>query len=91
MRKRLLIIVSALALGLASQAQALTLTNRDDAEWPVTIQEGNELRTIELRAFETVEIDCLNGCSLSVDEDEPMSFDGYESVYIEDGEIVVAQ
>lgn len=72
-------------------AHALTLTNRDrtahtvaileeDDEWSATIQPGETLRNL-----------CVSRCSIAIGPDEDRDFQGFESVSIVDGRLILTR
>ncbi len=92
MLKTLLGLTAAAALLSTSiAAHAVTLTNRDktvhtvtvleeDDEWSATIQPGETLRNL-----------CVSRCSIAIAPDEDRDFQGFESVSIVDGRLIVTR
>ncbi len=75
-------------------ANALTLLNRDAVSQRVQIvHDGDATMTQEviLAGHDTLEDICFAGCTISLDNGEEESFEGYETVYIKDGEFVIAE
>ena len=84
-----LIAAMALALLLAGQAQALTLTNRDALPQRVQVSEEEEaFVTLEIEPNETLEV-CNQGCVLYLEDGSEEIFEGHEVVNIEDGRLVI--
>lgn len=85
---------AALALFLSGQAYALTLTNRDTAEQRVQIYENgaeSAARDVVLAADQTLEGLCEEGCTIVLESGAEQSFEGYEAVFIEDGQFLTAE
>ena len=83
-----------LALLLASQANALTLTNRELAEQRVQIIEGSDeptTRELVLNANQSLDDLCNEGCTIALKNGVQQRFEGDENVYIEKGGFVIAE
>ena len=85
---------AALALTLAGQANALTLTNRDTVDQRVQITEGGDEAVTHdkvVAADQTLDELCEDGCTIALENGEQESFEGYETVFIENGRFVIAE
>ncbi len=82
---------TAALLSTSVAAHAVTLTNRDrtvhtvsileeDDEWSATIQPGETLKNL-----------CLSRCSIAIAPDEDRDFQGFESVSIVDGRLIITR
>lgn len=82
---------TAALLSTSVAAHAVTLTNRDrtvhtvtileeDDEWSATIQPGETLRNL-----------CVSRCSIAIAPDEDRDFQGFESVSIVDGRLIITR
>ncbi len=94
MKKHAVIALATAALFLASQAQAFTLTNRDTVDQRLKIvEEGDQSEThdVVIGAEQTLEDLCANGCTIGLDNGQEETFEGYETVYIEDGSFVIGE
>ncbi len=83
-----------LALFLAGQAQALTLTNRDTVEQRVQITEGGDeavTHDVVIAANQILDELCKEACTVTLESGAQESFEGDENVYIEDGRFVIAE
>lgn len=83
-----------LATILAGQAQAITLTNRDGSDLRLQITEGGDeavTHEVVIAANEILDGLCEEGCTIALESGEPQSFEGYETVIIEDGRFVIAE
>ena len=84
----------ALALFMAGQANALTLSNRDGGPLRVEITEGGDeavTHEVVLAAGQTLDGLCEEGCTISLESGAQESFEGYEAVYIENGDFVTGE
>ncbi len=83
-----------LALAVGSPAHALTLTNQDDKAYEVTVTVGEGDAAIETFKLESgagkFDI-CSDGCTIRLDNGTMQSFDGDESVTIQDGSLVMTE
>ena len=93
-----LLFVALLAAGVlattAAAAQTFSLTNRDSGEQVLTITEGGDEPVeidVIIHADETLHDFCSDGCVITLQSGEQASFEGDETVYIENGELVVAE
>ena len=70
-----------------ADASAISITNRDDHDWKVTIIEGSSSKDQILKPEATVEGICLKGCvvRLNDSQDDEYELEGNEVVSIEDG------
>ncbi len=94
MKKVTLFALVAATLFAFGEAFALSLTNRDSAEHRVTVSKGNdEAATSEfvMDAEEAFDDLCLEGCVITLGNGAQQSFEGYETVHIQDGQFVVAE
>ena len=83
-----------LTMILASQANALTLTNLDGMGHRLEINEGGDetvTHEIVVGPEETLDDLCQEGCTIGLDGGEQQSFEGYEKVFIEDGRFVIGE
>jgi len=83
-----------MALFLAGQAQALTLTNRDLVEQRLVItEEGEEVATrdVVIEGNQTLDQFCEAGCTIALENGEQESFEGDENVVIQDGRLVILE
>ena len=90
-RTLLSLATAVVILAVSVPAHALTVTNRDkrahtlaileqDDEWSATIQPGETLRNL-----------CASPCSIALNPDEESDFEGFETVAIVDGRLIVTQ
>lgn len=86
-------IVVLAALGtvalVASPADAITLTNEDDATYDVEVLVGEGAAAMDAFKLENGEVRgdfCPDGCVLKLDNGTEQYFDGNEDVTIKDGE-----
>lgn len=89
------IFVLAVASGLlltASQALALTVTNRDTSEQSLKITEtgAQDSRVVVVEPGQTIADLCPSGCEIALSNGASASFDGDEIVNIQNGEFVHA-
>lgn len=78
----------------ASQASALTLTNKDDATYTVELIVGEGDQSSNTHTLEngaSLSEPCENGCRVILSNGAEMAFEGGENVAIEDGEFVIAE
>lgn len=90
MSRRLLVTVGfGVVLTLASPALAVSLTNRDDRPYKVTIVEGETRTEQALAPGGVLEGVCLAGCLIRLDdsEDDEYELEGPEIVSIEGGDL----
>lgn len=90
----LALTMAALALLSAGQAQALTVTNRDAADQRLRITDGGDesvTQDVVIAADETLGNLCEDGCTILLGNGVQESFEGYESIYIENGRFVIAE
>jgi len=74
--------VIASALLMASQAQAMSVTNRDDDAAMVTIIVGDQEMMYEVAPGETLEDLCNTGCTAIFGNGEELSLSGTETIQI---------
>lgn len=74
-------------LSFFAQAQAITVTNRDDKEHKLTVIEGEAKTDHALKANAALENVCMKGCvvRLNDSENDEYELEGTEVVSIEDG------
>lgn len=93
MPKNLLgLTVAAALLATPGLAQALTLVNQDRDAYQVTIIEepDEEARTYVLQPDGDFTIPCRWSCSVTVGDGEEVDVEGYETLAIRHGKLVVA-
>lgn len=93
MRKNTVIALGAAVLLSAGPAHALTLTNLD-GEQRLQITEGFDeplIQDIVIAAGQTLEGLCGGGCTITLENGDEASFEGYEVVVLEDGRLTVAE
>ena len=80
-----LVLVSILSV--ASSAQAVSVTNRDDKDHMLTIVEGDAKQNHLLKPTGVLDAVCLKGCVMRLGESENDEYEleGLEVVSIEDG------
>lgn len=77
-------LLAALASG--GVAQALSLTNDDDASYAVTVVTSDDMETtIELAPSQTIDDICMDGCTLNLENGASQEFEGGDAVAIVDG------
>lgn len=78
-----------LLLAVSTAASAATLTNQDDKEHKLTIQEGNEKKEIALKPTGVLEGLCPKGCVIRIgdSEDDEYILEGPEILSIDGGKI----
>jgi hypothetical protein len=84
----------ALALFMAGQANALTLSNGEGAPLRVEITEGGDeavTHDVVLAVGQTLDGLCEEGCTISLESGAQESFEGYEAVTIEDGDFLIGE
>jgi hypothetical protein len=85
---------ASVALLLAGQAYAITLTNRDSVDQQIQISEGGDetvTRDVVLEAGQSLDGFCEGGCTIALESGAQESFEGDETVFIEDGEFRLAE
>ena len=85
---------AAVMLFLSSQAGALELVNGDPAEHAIRItMAGKDASTVEmvLAQDETLSNICESGCTIELENGVSQSFEGTETVYVQDGQFVIAE
>ncbi len=90
MTRNVAVALGATVLLTVGQANALTLTNLDDADQRLQIVEWLEetmAQSVVLAAGQTLVGLCNTGCTITVENGESGSFEGFEVVYIEDGRL----
>ena len=90
------IVLAAALIGLfiTGQAHALTLTNRDAVDQRLLISEGGDETVayeVVISAYETLVELCQEGCTISLENGEQESFEGYEDVSIEEGSFIIPE
>lgn len=72
---------------LAASAEAITVTNRDDKEYKLTVIEGDVKKDLTLAPASVQENICMKGCivRLNDSENDEYELEGTEVVSIEDG------
>jgi hypothetical protein len=77
----------------ASSAEAVSVTNRDDADHKVTVIEGDARQDHVVKAGGTLEGICQKGCLVRLDDstDDPFELEGPEVTWIEGGELLEEQ
>ncbi|MDX1402271.1 MAG: hypothetical protein R3245_10140 [Kiloniellales bacterium] len=94
-RCRMIVLSAAiLALLLAGDGMALTLTNWEAVDQRLQISEGGDETVtydIVISAHETLVELCQDGCTISLENGEQQSFEGSEEVSIEDGRFVILE
>jgi hypothetical protein len=91
---KIALAAATMALLLAGQAHALTLTNRGAVDQRLQISEGgDEAVTYEvvIAAYETLIELCQEGCTIALENGEQESFEGYEEVNIEEGSFFIPE
>ncbi|MFP3920898.1 MAG: hypothetical protein ACLFPA_03000 [Dichotomicrobium sp.] len=81
---------AALAALMVTQAQAVTITNRDAIDYELRIEEGGDEmvgRSVTIPSGETLNL-CEDGCTMELDNGESESFEGDETVELFDGNLV---
>ncbi len=75
------------ALLSASTASAVSVTNRDDREYKVTVIEGSSQQDHVLKPTQVIEGVCQKGCIIRLNDskDDEYELDGSEVVSIEEG------
>ena len=75
------------AAALASNVAAVTLTNRDDRDYRITVVEGESSRELTVKPAAVLDSFCQKGCVIRLNnsEDEEYELEGNETVSIEDG------
>lgn len=88
----LLAVVAALAM-LAGAAQAFTVTNRDAnaQRLQITEPEGEGAEEFTIEPDETLDEVCETGCTIILENGVKETFEGMETVYIEDGSFVLVE
>jgi hypothetical protein len=88
------LLAAPLAISLISEAQALTLINRDTVSQTVQINEGGDeavTSEIAIEMNQTVDGICLEGCILALENGVQEGFEGNETVIIENGDFVITE
>jgi len=75
----------------ATQASALTLTNRDASMYNVSVTENDKTASIQVEPAQTLEGLCAEGCTIALENGATHEFDGSESVVIENGQISITE
>ena len=91
--KSTLAALAALAI-VAGPAQALTMTNNDAVDYEVIVIEGQGdgvTSQFDLEAGGSQFEFCENGCTIQLSNGTEATFNGDESVLIEDGQFVIAE
>jgi hypothetical protein len=89
-----LALLAAAAVLFASVAHAASITNRDVQEHYLQIVDETgetETQEIVIAANQSVENICMEGCTINLDDGEPMAISGSEQLVIEDGVLAVEQ
>lgn len=75
------------ALMCSTAAHAVSITNRDDKDYKVTVIEGDAKQDHVLKASEVIEAVCMKGCivRLNDSDNDEYELEGPEVVSIEDG------
>ena len=76
---------AAVVLATSVAAQALTLTNRDATEYTVRISEPENEDMLVIQPEESITDLCYSSCILKLEDGKGMSFNGDETVVIENG------
>lgn len=88
------LLAAVLAVSLSGEAQALTLENRDTVAQNVQISEGGDeavTSEIVVEMDESLDGICLEGCVLALENGVQQSFEGTETVVIEQGLFVIVE
>ena len=78
-----------LGIVLAAPAQALTISNIDDASHTITVKSGGQESELAVGPQATVEASCASGCMLVLANGEQYELQGSEEVSIEGGILFV--
>ena len=89
MRIATILGLGVLGMILAAPAQALTVSNIDDASHTVTVKAGGEESELTVGPQATVEAPCASGCKLVLANGEQYELQGSEQVAIEGGILFV--
>ncbi len=83
------IAASALAVLLATDASAVSVTNRDDRDFKITVIEGDAKEDHVLKPSEVLAGVCQKGCVIRLNDSENDEYllEGSEPVSIEDGNL----
>lgn len=81
----------ACTLMLVQQAQAMSVTNRDDDAAMVTIIQGDQEMMYEVAPGETLGDLCLEGCTAIFGNGEEVSLTGKETIQIEDDKPIITK
>jgi hypothetical protein len=73
------------ALGAATQADALQLTNRDTADHKIALTEPAGTQEVLIKPSQVIDGLCKTGCTMKMSDGEEYEFDGNEVVSIEEG------
>lgn len=77
----------------AQTAQALSITNRDTDEIAITVSEGESkpVMNLTVKPGETLDNICATGCEISLANGATDTFEGEESILIEDGQLIISE
>ncbi|MBI1385234.1 MAG: hypothetical protein GC150_10015 [Rhizobiales bacterium] len=81
----------AAALGLATSAEALTLTNRETSPQTIRVTESGNATELQLAPGEVLDIECASGCDIEVvggTATEPFNAASDQKLEIKDGKVV---
>lgn len=79
---------------LAGSANALTITNEDEAEYSLEVilgEGGADLQTLQLSGGQSLSDICEQGCTIKLPNGAEQEFDGDENVTIKDGGFIIAE
>ena len=87
------VAVMALLLPLSQAANALSITNRDASEMKMTVveQEGQPGLEFSIEAQQTLDNICAKGCVITLNNGETDTFEGEESVIIQNGQFTISE
>lgn len=87
-----LLAVAALSLGMTGQASALTVTNYDMTKhtMKVTMSDGTT-KQVTIETDETLTDVCPDGCTITLPNGQKGTYEGNESIFIEEGELFISE
>lgn len=85
MARSVYVLTCLAALAVASQAEALQLTNRDTADHKIALTEPAGTQEVQIKPSQVIDGICKAGCTMKMADGEEYEFDGNEVVSIEEG------